>query len=93
MIRFVAAWKQSVIVICPVTGFDWNLVFKWNFMSTEEVFRRNHNIIAPIRFVVLVLFFVVGSSVVCRLESMLKSDHAPKTRLPDLRKPADHHCP
>ena len=30
-------------------GFDWNLVFKWDFMTSEEVSRRRSNPIAPIR--------------------------------------------
>jgi polypeptide N-acetylgalactosaminyltransferase len=30
-------------------GFDWNLVFKWDFMSSEEINRRRDNVIAPIR--------------------------------------------
>jgi len=37
-------------------GFDWNLVFKWDFMTSEEISRRSSNMIAPIRFVFLTRF-------------------------------------
>lgn len=30
-------------------GFDWNLVFKWDFMTASEMSIRKQNVIAPIR--------------------------------------------
>lgn len=30
-------------------GFDWNLVFKWDFMMVQEISKRKQNMIAPIR--------------------------------------------
>jgi len=30
-------------------GFDWNLVFKWDFMTADEMTRRRGNTIAPVR--------------------------------------------
>ncbi|GFR81520.1 polypeptide N-acetylgalactosaminyltransferase [Elysia marginata] len=32
-----------------VPGFDWNLVFKWDFMTSEERNKRRENPISPIR--------------------------------------------
>jgi len=40
-------------------GFDWNLVFKWDFMTSEEISRRSSNMIAPIRLVVVFVVNVV----------------------------------
>ena len=31
-------------------GFDWNLVFKWDAMSSEEIADRASNPISPIRY-------------------------------------------
>lgn len=30
-------------------GFEWNLVFKWDYMTTEERNKRSDNPVAPIR--------------------------------------------
>lgn len=30
-------------------GFDWNLVFKWDYMTAEEKSKRRANPIAPIK--------------------------------------------
>jgi len=34
---------------CDIVGFDWNLVFKWDFMTSEEIAQRSSNVIVPIR--------------------------------------------
>ena len=34
---------------CLVSGFDWNLVFKWDYMTSEERNRRVSDPISPIR--------------------------------------------
>ena len=35
------------------SGFDWNLVFKWDYMTSEEVAQRKSNPIQPIKYVVM----------------------------------------
>jgi len=52
--------KKSIRLIY-VAGFDWNLVFKWDFMSSAEIAQRRHNVIAPIRFVFHVQFAIMDA--------------------------------
>ena len=33
-----------------MAGFEWNLVFKWDYMSGEEIHKRRDNPTAPIRY-------------------------------------------
>ena len=33
-----------------VAGFDWNLVFKWDYMTGDEISARRSNPIQPIRY-------------------------------------------
>lgn len=45
-----AVYKQQVFNISPhVAGFDWNLVFKWDYMSPEERNRRRKEPVSPIK--------------------------------------------
>ena len=41
----------DVIVWGFFSGFDWNLVFKWDYMSQDEIAKRRSNPIQPIKSV------------------------------------------
>ncbi len=37
-------------------GFDWNLVFKWDYMTGDEINKRKDNPIQPIKYVAHLYF-------------------------------------
>lgn len=39
-----------LIVLWCDSGFDWNLIFKWDYMTSEERNQRMSNPISPIRY-------------------------------------------
>jgi len=60
--RFLAVTSlKKINRLMDVAGFDWNLVFKWDFMSSAEIAQRRNNVIAPIRFVFHVQFLVMDT--------------------------------
>lgn len=40
--------QRPVPRLCPA-GFDWNLVFKWDYMTPEQRRARQGNPVAPIK--------------------------------------------
>ena len=39
----------NVVEYLFCAGFDWNLIFKWDYMSQTEIGQRKNNPTAPIR--------------------------------------------
>lgn len=54
---------QSVYFLDLRGGFDWNLVFKWEYMSEGEKLARALNPVAPIRYTIATFKIIVWKKI------------------------------